>query len=214
LILRPRSLSLGTVESSADGPVLCMVEYVDPAPGIAGGKAVVTVPLVNLAPDAASGRAGIDRPADAALAVFDEAFNPYAFGLQRYDPFESLAASLDRAVSTSLPLAMAVWAAMESDLFRFAYDGGFTSDLELIRQSDDWRRFARLNDLYRAVIKAIVPFGIVPRSWSAWLRDPDRSDLRNGRAADLGMRLLTRGIEAIRRGMLASASPGSILMLT
>jgi len=190
-----------------------MVEYVYPAPGIAGGKAVAMVPLVNLAPDATSGRAGIDRPADTALAVFDEAFNPYAFGLQRYDPFASLGDSLDRAVSTSLPLAMAVWAAMESDLFRFAYDGGFTSDLELIRQSDDWRRFARLNDLYRAVIKAIVPFGIVPRSWSAWLRDPDVSAPRTGRSADLGMYVLTRGIEAIGRVMHGYARPGSIFLI-
>lgn len=190
-----------------------MVQYADRSPGIAGGSTIVTMPLGTLAPYAAPAQAGIDRPADAALAVFDESLSSYAFGLQRYDPFESLGASLDRAVLASLPLVMAVWAAMESDLFRFAYDGGFTADLELIRGSADWRRFARLNDLYRSIIKAIVPFGIVPRAWGAWLRDPDGLARRHGRTVDQGTRLLTRDIGALRQSLLACASPGSIFVL-
>ncbi len=213
MVLRLKGVCLATVDSAAAGLVLRMIEYADRSPGIAGGRAIATVPLGTLTPYPAPSRAGIDRPADAALVVFDESLGPYAFGLQRYDPFESLGVSLDRAALASLPLAMAVWAAMESDLFRFAYDGGFTADLELVRESADWRRFARLNDLYRSIIKAIVPFGIVPRSWGAWLRDPDGAVPPRGRTADLGMRLLTRDISALRRGLLSCARPGTIFVL-
>jgi len=212
LILRHGSLSLGTVESSVDRPVLCIVEYSGPSSGGPTGRVTASIPLADLAPDGMSGHARLDLSGDTALAVFDETLKPYAFGHQRYDPFESLGDSLDRATSTGSSLVTALWAAMESDLFRFAYDGGFTSDLELVRGGPEWYRFARLNDLYRAIIKAIVPFGIVPPSWSSWLRDPSGPALRHNRIAALGTRILTRDIGAIHRVVLARAEPGSLFI--
>lgn len=212
LILRPGRLSLGTVEPPTDRPVLRVVEYVDSSPFFTGGRAIFLLPLADLAAETASGQAVPDRPANAGLAVFDEALRPYAFGNQRYDPFESLEASLDQATRSGSPLVMALWAAMESDLFRFAYDGGFTSDLELVRDGAEWRRFARLNDLYRAIIRAIVPFGLVPPSWNSWLRDPSRPASRHTRIAALGTRILTRNIGAVHGVILARAEPGSIFL--
>ena len=103
-------------------------------------------------------------------AAFKEALSPYRFGLQDYDPFQSLAASLDRAAEQGAGLSLAVWAALEADLFRFAFDHGFTAALDEARGTDDWLRFARLNALYRACVMAIAPLGIVPPAWNAWLR--------------------------------------------
>lgn len=102
---------------------------------------------------------------------FDEALSPYRFGLQQYDPFQSLAASLDRAAEQGAGLPLAVWAALEADLFRFAFDQSFTAALDEARGTDAWHRFARLNLLYRACVMAIAPLGIVPPAWNAWLRD-------------------------------------------
>lgn len=106
---------------------------------------------------------------------FNEALSPYQFGLQHYDPFESLAASLDRAAEQGAGLSLAVWAALETDLFRFAFDHSFTAALDEARGTDDWLRFARLNGLYRSCVMAIAPLGIVPPAWNAWLRDDGTS---------------------------------------
>lgn len=221
LILQHGGLSLGTVESGVYGPFVRVVGY-----GAVGAEAG-PIALADMAPDGEPVRPWADRPADAMLAVFDAALEPYAFGMQRYDPFESLGSSLERLsmrkrdAGQSAPdqpgeagsaIVKAVWAAMESDLFRFAYDGGFTADLELVRGGADWFRFARLNDLYRALIKAIVPFGMAPRSWTSWLRDPDASLPEPRGASAILERLLTRGIDAMHGAIVARAEPGSIFV--
>jgi hypothetical protein len=66
---------------------------------------------------------------------------------------------------------MALWAAVETDLYRFAKDPGFTAavDLAATGQPEEYRRFARLNDLYRDMVKLLVPHGLAPRRWTAWL---------------------------------------------
>lgn len=219
MILRHGGLGLGTVESTDSGPLLRVVAY---DAGSAGATAV-GVPLTGVAPDDGPAQRWADRPAVATLAVFDASLEPYAFGLQHYDPFESLGSSLDRlgrgveaepgARPSESAIVMAVWAAMEGDLFRFAFDGGFTADLELVRGGAEWYRFARLNDMYRATIKAIAPFGITPRSWTAWLRDQAAPVPRpRGLAASLE-RVLCRGIDAMHGAILCRAEPGSIFAL-
>jgi hypothetical protein len=195
LLVTPTSLTLATPEP--DGSTMQLLCWTEAPDGRTRPHCTETVSVEAFAER---------NPA------FNPALSPYQFGLQRYDPFESLGDSLDRAASTGSPLAMALWAAMESDLFRFAYDGGFTSDLELVRDGPEWYRFARLNDLYRAIIRAIVPFGIVPPSWSSWLRNPARPAQRHSRIAALGTRILTRDIGAIHRVILARAEPGSLFI--
>jgi hypothetical protein len=132
--------------------------------------------------------------------VFNPALSPYVFGLQHYDPFQSLAASLDRAAEQGASLSLAVWAALEADLFRFAFDHSFTAALDEARGTETWRRFARLNALYRACIMALAPLGIVPPAWNAWLRDDG-----NVRFPPQGIgRLLERSLTR-RIGSIASA---------
>ena len=96
-----------------------------------------------------------------------------------YDPFRSIASSLDRALIRPAGLSLALWAAIEGDLFRFAYDSGFTAALETERGAGEWARFAALNDLYRDLARAVLPFGVAPPGWRAWLT----GDGRNGAAA-------------------------------
>jgi len=83
---------------------------------------------------------------------------------------------------------------MEADLFRFAYDRGFTDALDSQHGSADWLRFARLNDLYRDCIRTIAPLGIVPPGWTSWLRDGGYSvSLRGGFLE----RVLTRSVVSL-----------------
>ncbi|MBU0928362.1 MAG: hypothetical protein KKA67_11465 [Spirochaetes bacterium] len=124
-----------------------------------------------------------------AIVAFDPALGPFRFGLHNYDPFRSLSASLGRAEGGTASLALALWAAMEGDLFRFAYDGDFTTALETARGSGEWGRFAELNDLYRAMIRAVAPFGTVPPSWSAWLRDDPGSRGAGSTGSSLGRKI-------------------------
>jgi hypothetical protein len=105
---------------------------------------------------------------------------------------------------------------MESDLFRFAFDGEFTAALGEYRDSDEWRRFASLNDLYRASIRAIAPFGAVPPEWNAWLREDDVERARpSGRATgrftvSLLARLLTRPVVDIAPALRRSSGPNDV----
>jgi len=154
-------------------------------------------------------------PAGAVAArhpAMDAALSPYTFGFHSYDPFQSLSASLDRAAEQGAGLSLAVWAAMEADLFRFAFDQGFTTALELARGTDEWRRFAALNSLYRSCVMALAPFGVVPPYWNAWLRgdSPGRRPL--GRPGAVLERLLTRRIEALTPAVLHPAGPDCFLV--
>lgn len=136
--------------------------------------------------------------------AFNAALSPYQFGLHHYDPFQSLPSSLDRAAEQGAGLPLAVWAALEADLFRFAFDHGFTTALDEARGTEDWLRFARLNDLYRACIMALVPLGIVPPAWKTWLRDDGTARFPLRGSGKVLERFLTRRIgsisEAINRG--------------
>ncbi|OHD21564.1 MAG: hypothetical protein A2Y38_02390 [Spirochaetes bacterium GWB1_59_5] len=126
--------------------------------------------------------------------AFNAALSPYRFGLHAYDPFQSLANSLDRAAEQGASLSLAVWAAMEANLFRFAFDIDFTKALDEARGTEEWLRFARLNALYRACVMALAPLGIVPPSWNAWLRgdSPSRFPAQGfGKALE---RFLTRPV--------------------
>ncbi|MDX9898229.1 MAG: hypothetical protein RBT62_04870 [Spirochaetia bacterium] len=141
---------------------------------------------------------------DLTVWVFaDPALSSYAFGLQAYDPFESITASMDKASRCPSSLALALWAALEADLFRFAYDHGFTSALATAHGSDEWRRFAGLNARYRAMIRALVPFGLVPPAWNAWLRDDEPAMKVPGRPARMLERMLTRPIVSVARALTA-----------
>jgi hypothetical protein len=68
--------------------------------------------------------------------------------------------------------AYILWAWAEADLNRFARDPHFIMALEASRQRDVtcYLRFARLNDLYRALVAGILPWGIAPSAWSGWLQ--------------------------------------------
>ena len=140
--------------------------------------------------------------------AFNEALSPYQFGLQHYDPFQSLAASLDRAAEQGASLSLAVWAAMEADLFRFAFDIDFTRALDEARGTDDWLRFARLNALYRACVMAIAPPGIVPPAWNAWLRDDGTARFPLHGAGKVLERTLTRRIGSIAGAISRSPDAG------
>ncbi len=179
-------------------------------PDLASGA--LSVRLWVEAPDGSvSRRDSVVRPdrLSGALAVcYSAALSPYRFGLHAYDPFASLGASLDAAAERGGSLALALWAAMETDLFRFAFDGGFTAALEPYRDSDEWRRFAALNDLYRAAMRAVAPLGAVPPGWSAWLRgDAAAGPGPLGRA--LG-RLLTRPVVAVAPVLRRFSGPDGV----
>lgn len=80
---------------------------------------------------------------------------------------------------------MALWAAVEADLYRFAKDPGFTAavDTAAMEQPGEYRRFARLNDLYRDIVTLLVPYGLAPRRWTAWLKGLEYRPLLSGSLA-------------------------------
>jgi hypothetical protein len=80
---------------------------------------------------------------------------------------------------------MALWAAVETDLYRFAKDPGFTAAVDgaATERPEEYRRFARLNDLYRDIVELLVPYGIPPRRWTAWLRGHEYRPLLPARLA-------------------------------
>ncbi|MFH2114893.1 MAG: hypothetical protein ABIJ86_10345 [Spirochaetota bacterium] len=138
------------------------------------------------------------REAQGLLRAFSlDVLAPFEFGGIAYDPVGSMAASVTRLAAEepgwpggglgrpddepggpdersgrSGDGLLAMWAAIEADLYRFAKDTGFTAavDAAATGQPEDYRRFARLNDLYRDIVKLLVPYGLAPRRWTAWLR--------------------------------------------
>jgi len=181
------------------------------------GSGALSVRLWTEAPDGSVSRrdsvAYPDRLAGALTVCYDAALSPYRFGLHAYDPFESLGASLDAAAERGGSLSLAVWAAMEADLFRFAFDGGFTAALEPYRDSAEWRRFAALNDLYRAAVRAVAPPGAVPPGWSAWLRG-DAAIAGQGPFGRALGRLLTRPVVAMAPVLRRFSGPDGIFYVT
>ena len=147
--------------------------------------------------------AALVRPSASVVRAFNlDVFKPYNFGGISYDPLGSIAESLARlpaggpedcdAGSTGSDCGpdglMAFWTAMEADLYRFAKDPGFTAALDRAETEEpvEYRRFARLNNLYRDLVKLLLPYGIAPRRWSAWLRGQEyRPILPVGLAARL-----------------------------
>ena len=110
----------------------------------------------------------------------------YRFGDIEYDPLDSIGLGLSRMAASvrsgaapgdahedaglsSRRAAMALRAVLETDLNRFAADRGFTAALDADRGSPGWTRFARLNGLYRGILRFLLPRGIAPRRWDAWL---------------------------------------------
>jgi hypothetical protein len=159
-------------------------------------------------------------PGAGALAILDGVWSPFAFGTHSYDPFGSLGESLARAAGPAPAgddggrwkpcIAAAMWAAMEGDLYRFAFDMPFIRELEARRDSAEWKRFAGLNGLYRACIQAMVPFGIAPADWSGWLRASEEAAGTRTRFQRTLERLLTRPVDAITRAVAAHATPVGI----
>ena len=195
-----------SIEAFQDDPVRGVVRFF-PDP----------VPVSSLEPwRIADGRAG-------ALAFVDGPWSAFSFGTHGYDPFGSIGESLARAADTATDgddggrwkagLATALWAAMEGDLYRFAFDMTFIHELETQRDSGEWKRFARLNDLYRACIRAIVPYGIAPSAWSDWLRGSVQaagSQTGPRRALE---RALTRPVDAIAGVIAVKVPPDGIFSI-
>jgi hypothetical protein len=137
-----------------------------------------------------------------------EVLAPFEFSGLGYDPLGSMAASLARLANPANGTGesdawsgrsndglMALWAALEADLYRFAKDPCFTSVLDVAKkeQPGEYRRFARLNDLYRDILKLLVPYGFAPRRWTAWLRGQEYRAVLPGILA-MGLEgFLTRG---------------------
>lgn len=193
LITGTAYLGLGTLDR--DSGSIRVVSWSDTLDGKVSARRDETIPAGD--------------PGDLVAGIaFDAALSPFIFGLHAYDPFESLAASLDRAVAQGARLSTAVWAVMESDLFRFAFDHSFTAALDDAQGTTEWRRFARLNDLYRSCIKAIAPFGIVPPSWNAWLRNEGETGIAPKRSGAGLERLLTRPVGALSAPVRLSSDGG------
>ncbi len=153
------------------------------------------------------------EPGLAVRFLADATLSSYTFGSQTYDPFESISASMDKASRCPAGLALALWAALEADLFRFAFDQGFTAALATMQGSDEWRRFAGLNDRFRAAVRVIAPLGLVPPAWNAWLRSDVPVKASQGRLARILERMLTRPIVSVARALAAweheDAMPGA-----
>ena len=196
LVVGPAFFGLG---SRDPGKCALAVRFWSEGPdGQPRGQPAVALSMAGIGSD--------DKPEEGqAIVAFDAAFDAYRFGLHDYDPFESLSSSLDRAVADGASLPLALWAAMEADLFHFAFDRGFTDALDSQSGSADWLRFARLNDLYRASIRAIAPFGIVPPGWSSWLRDDERTGSPRGGFIE---KLLTRRVESLAGTLRHRAAAG------
>ncbi len=226
LVVGTAFLGLGTLDR---GSVLLHVRaWASDAAGSAGGSAAgsaircsdETIPVAELRPatDVASATTadglgfGKNPAGSRVLVAFDTALSPYNFGLQAYDPFESIADSLDRATLDGAGIEPSLWAAMEADLFRFAFDPGFTAALESARDTDEWRRFARLNDLYRACVRALTPFGVAPRSWNAWLRREEPARMRSGHSGSLTERALSRGLASVSTALFRLFPAGGLFV--
>jgi len=180
----------------------------------------MTVPFSDLVPGTGAYDAGTGM-----FVAIDAVWSPYRIGGQDYDPFESMESSLDRAGAAGGDvdravggrwkpgLATALWAAMEGDLYRFAFDMSFVHELEEIRDSIDWKRFARLNDMYRACIRAMVPYGIAPAHWTNWLRGAERNAGKGISSCSTLERVLTRPVDSLVRAIARHAPTGSIFSL-
>lgn len=159
---------------------------------------------------------------DAPVAAFIPALGPFSFAGVDYDPFRSIASSLDRALIRPASLPLALWAALEGDLFRFAFDQGLTAAFETQRGSAEWARFAALNDLYRDLVRAILPFGAAPPGWRAWLTGDGRTGAAaRGQVAGAGgsaaaralTRALGRGLSSIRPSLIQRAGTENCYVL-
>jgi hypothetical protein len=218
-------LGLGVLERGLEGNALQVETYNDDP---SRGGVVASTAIVAEADLAACPSHSAFQP-DTTLILFDAAWLPFAFGLQAYDPFVSIKASLSKAQkqepqagtsnvqagtsNVQADIALAFWSAMEGDLFRFAFDDGFIAGLEKARGTSEWRRFARLNDLYRAFIKAIVPSGISPAKWTTWLRNNGESIKPSTRLDELQARLLTRHIDSIMPALVKNTPADALFML-
>jgi hypothetical protein len=116
------------------------------------------------------------RKGEQLLAFSLDLLAPFEFSGLAYDPLGSIAASVARLAAEdpgqSNDCLMALWAALESDLYRFAKDSGFTAAVDVAARDQpvEYRRFAQLNNLYRDLVELLVPYGQAPRRWTAWLR--------------------------------------------
>ncbi|MCX7025187.1 MAG: hypothetical protein NT080_11295 [Spirochaetes bacterium] len=117
------------------------------------------------------------------VRIVSPLFRPYRLGHFSYDFLDSLMAGIVRGDVRATdeaawpdPLgrdaAFALWSAIELDLTRFARDPLVRRSLSAAAGSSasvavhgEERRFARLNDLLRAVARAILPSGAPPRRW-------------------------------------------------
>jgi hypothetical protein len=196
-----------SLEAFHDDPVRGVVRFL-PAP----------IPLAGLSPL----RISEQRPGAGTLAIVDGIWTAFTFGTCCYDPFGSLGESLSRAADTApaptgdegggwkASLATALWAAMEGDLYRFAFDLPFIRELEAQKDSDEWRRFARLNDLYRACIRAIVPFGIAPAAWNDWISASGQTTGKQSGYRRALERVLARPVDAIAGIFAAKTFPEGV----
>lgn len=182
LVVGEGCLGLARVE----GPAVGGPAVRDPAVASPGGTPRLSVVLLCAASTAKPTieRLSLTREAApvASAVEFQAAFTPvlapFDFGAFAYDPASELEATLTLAYEDGRGPSYAAWALAEPALFRFAFDQSIAEALDEAKGSPEWYRFAGLNELYRAMVKAVLPFGLVPPGWVA--------GLRGGRGADAG----------------------------
>lgn len=138
--------------------------------GLGPGGALIErlrLPLASLAPPAALPGSASEE----LVAAFTPVLAPFDFGTFAYDPASELEAALGLAQERAGGPAYAAWSLAEPALFRFAFDPSIAEALDEAKGSPEWYRFAGLNELYRALLKAVLPFGLVPPGWAACLRE-------------------------------------------
>lgn len=120
------------------------------------------------------GISGFGREARISL-FFSSLLYKHSIKTWEYEPVNDFYDRLLKAAKTpaNKPLsapAFALWAACETALQRFSSDPQLLETLKQSRNDPEYLRFAMLNELYRAMLKKLLPFGIAAPGWSARLR--------------------------------------------
>jgi len=131
-------------------------------------------PLDELTPLGEPLRRG-ESPGARLWVAFTPVLAPYRLGGFSYDPPTEIEQALEAAYALATARrgpwdAFAAWAVAEAGLYRFASDPTVTAALDAAEGEPEWRRFAYLNELYRSIIRAILPLGVAPPGWTRELR--------------------------------------------
>ncbi|GAB1431532.1 hypothetical protein MASR2M29_01570 [Spirochaetota bacterium] len=106
---------------------------------------------------------------------FSSLFFKHSIKTWEYEPVNDFYDRLLKAAKnpTNQPLtdlAFALWAVCETALQRFSSDPQLLEALKQSRDDPEYLRFAKLNELYRAMLKKLLPFGLAAPAWPARLR--------------------------------------------